>query len=422
MLLLYLGKDGDPPQALHGKIRKPGENKALTSFAVQNNDIIAPSGHWLRVPLSDRADIKANELYEIVLDCEACNANNNYKWYFASGNAVDGNAAAYKASVFDNMASNDFAFGVYGIETPSPPAITISSVGGDSSEPYEITGTAPKVVFTTDENAWCRASLANKGYDEMPDSTSVTGGGTTLHTYTLPSVGELKNVRQLKVAYIACRDSVINSPQNRHTEKNNKLVPIILEPVVPLGANEVRNAGFETYNGWTLYSSNIGRMTGGRINNAALEKMLAQYPALTRGSNEWPREGAWSYLLESKGDTTPTDYAQIMQENVDLRGAKKLVFSINPRTNAGASEPYYLQVLAGPKGQETEIFKTPLDYTAVQIAPNSGMNIADPAKFDISTSELPPMGTGNLIIRLNNPKNTTSTAQVLIDNLRKVPR
>jgi hypothetical protein len=91
--------------------------------------------------------------------------------------------AGQYGSVFDDVNVHMHA------SDTSPPAITISSVGGDSSSPYVTTDNSPAVVFSTDENAWCRWSTSDYSYASMSNQCGSGEGGTS-HTCTSSTLSD----------------------------------------------------------------------------------------------------------------------------------------------------------------------------------------------------------------------------------------
>lgn len=94
----------------------------------------------------------------------------------------------------------------------NPPKITeITSVGGNSTSPYETTDSTPDIKFTTDNNAQCRISIypSVASYDKMTNDKGVADctGTEKSHTCTVPATDSHPEVGIDHTAYIACRGS-----------------------------------------------------------------------------------------------------------------------------------------------------------------------------------------------------------------------
>ncbi|MEK6909814.1 MAG: hypothetical protein AABW61_01925, partial [Candidatus Aenigmatarchaeota archaeon] len=101
-----------------------------------------------------------------------------------------------------------------------PPSITITSIGGDSSEPYETNDNTPDVVFTTDKSATCRISSTDQSYDEMGNlKHCIIGQGSTSHTCT----SETLSLGGQNL-YISCRDD----GNVKHDSSNNKDISLVV--------------------------------------------------------------------------------------------------------------------------------------------------------------------------------------------------
>ncbi len=162
----------------------------------------------------DRTESKdSNELtVEIEEDnnCTAniCNPTNNKQICKSDG-------TGYESCPNNQVCSNNAC-----IADTAAPLINLISVGGDANPPYETTDSTPDIIFTTDENANCKISLTDQGYDAMGNDC-LTGEGTTSHTCISPGLGSVGD----KNIYLACKDS----SDNKHTSLNNKDISLTLK-------------------------------------------------------------------------------------------------------------------------------------------------------------------------------------------------
>jgi len=87
---------------------------------------------------------------------------------------------------------------VYYTPETTPPAPSSFSPASAST----IYDSTPTITFTTDENAYCRASTTDETYANMSDNDDCTGDGTTSQSCTLSDLGSAGS----KNVYIACSD------------------------------------------------------------------------------------------------------------------------------------------------------------------------------------------------------------------------
>ncbi len=126
-------------------------------------------------------------------------------------NASDGtysDAHTYNATLEQSNCADTFTLTL----DLTPPEITVDSIGGDGSEPYVTADTTPSAVLSTDEDATCRWSDIDQGYDDMIETCGVTG--TQSHTCDL-GAGWTPEIPQ--AIYFACEDAHGNS----HTSGTN---------------------------------------------------------------------------------------------------------------------------------------------------------------------------------------------------------
>jgi len=110
----------------------------------------------------------------------------------------------------------------------SAPIVTINSIGGDTSPPFNISDISPSVSATTNENADCRASLLDESYDSMSDDVDCSGDGGTSHTCNFGIIGAGTHIIS-----VSCRDSV----GNKNTAGNNDNEQVEIDNSVPTQLN-----------------------------------------------------------------------------------------------------------------------------------------------------------------------------------------
>jgi hypothetical protein len=94
----------------------------------------------------------------------------------------------------------------------TPPSTSIVSIGGDTTPPYLTSDLTPSAVLSTGEDATCRWSDTDQGYDDMISSCS--GGGTQSHTCDLGGGWPEDTENQV---YFACVDAT----GGNHSISNN---------------------------------------------------------------------------------------------------------------------------------------------------------------------------------------------------------
>ncbi len=119
-----------------------------------------------------------------------------------------------------------------------PPIVAIITIGGDISAPFTTLDTTPLVFAITNENAACRFSFADKGYDDMGGAGSIgqptpgvfvdrdcTGDETTFHSCQLQEIV----AEGTYGAHVACGDTA----GNKNDIDNNADALFTLEIVLP---------------------------------------------------------------------------------------------------------------------------------------------------------------------------------------------
>ncbi len=104
-----------------------------------------------------------------------------------------------------------------------PPTLSITSLDQDSTVPYETGDNTPTIMFSSNEEAYCKVSLTDQGYSNMQTSCNL-GEGTNVHTCVSPDLG---NQAGQKKIYLACKDQ----NGNEHSNLNN--LEIIFNLVLP---------------------------------------------------------------------------------------------------------------------------------------------------------------------------------------------
>ncbi len=108
----------------------------------------------------------------------------------------------------------------------TPPTSSLTSVGGDSISPYVTNDNTPDAVFITNENAWCRITQVDQGYDVISpywvDACAI-GEVTTSHTCTSRKLADgQRNV------YVVCKDTA----GNVQTSTNNLDISVLIDTTV----------------------------------------------------------------------------------------------------------------------------------------------------------------------------------------------
>lgn len=110
-------------------------------------------------------------------------------------------------------------------DNTAPSVTSVTSVGGDAAAPYVTNDNTPDVIFSTNENSWCRMSTADQSYDIMGAAKDCSAGqGTASHTCISPSLADGS-----ATLYIACKDAQGNS----NTAADNYAVAVTVDTTAP---------------------------------------------------------------------------------------------------------------------------------------------------------------------------------------------
>lgn len=146
--------------------------------------------------------------------------NGNKIWNYATGDDVLSSPAVVDGVMY--VGSRDGK--LYAFDD----LLTISGVSPASGT--TITTATPTINFTTDKEAWCRASTTDESYDAMADNINCSGSGTTSQSCAMNLGADgAKNV------YLACRDKYgVNHSASTNTDLSYTLDTTA--PVVTLSA------------------------------------------------------------------------------------------------------------------------------------------------------------------------------------------
>ncbi len=82
------------------------------------------------------------------------------------------------------------------------PAISLTSLGGDTTVPLYTTDATPAIVIGTTEGSSCRVGLEDEGYDGLSDDVACSSADGTSHTCQMPSLMDKAGLK----AHVSCRD------------------------------------------------------------------------------------------------------------------------------------------------------------------------------------------------------------------------
>ncbi len=112
----------------------------------------------------------------------------------------------------------------YTLDT-TPPAPTVTAVGGDTASTWSTSDTSPLITLTLNENGDCYASETDEAYDDMSTDVNCTGDGTTSISCQMGTLAESAS----KTIYVACQDT----PGNKDTIATNEAITMEIDATPP---------------------------------------------------------------------------------------------------------------------------------------------------------------------------------------------